>query len=104
MPNVGTYILTNTDFAKVSTMLEIEFDPTKIYEIQNQGESLYVRAGEDGTGDRIETNQVCYYDPEGGDDLYIAPVFPDSKIEKRININALDKKKQKNHEIWGNEA
>ena len=105
MSNVDTYVLTNTTYAKVSELLEIEFDPTKLYEIQNQGDDLYFRTGENGTGDRVNYNGVCYYDPatEGGDNLFVAPVYPYSEKEKRININALDKKVQKNHEIWGRE-
>lgn len=86
-------------------MFEIEFDPSKLYEIQNQGDDVYIRTGENGTGNKIGENKVCYYDPEGegGDNLYIAPVYPESGKQKRININAIDKKKQKNHEIWRRE-
>ena len=101
MANIGAFILTNTTYAKVSEICEIEFDSTKLYEIQNQGDDLYFRTGDEGTGDRVNAGRVCYYDPEGegGDNLYVAPVYPNSGKEKKININAIDKKIQKNHEI-----
>lgn len=102
MANIGAFILTNTTYAKVSEICEIEFDSTKLYEIQNQGDDLYFRTGDEGTGDRVDEGKVCYYDPTGGgdgDNLYVAPVYPNSLKEKKININAIDKKIQKNHDI-----
>ena len=93
MTNIGTFILTNTDFQKVATLADITFDDDKIYTIQNEGDPVYIRAGvNNGKGNILNYGDICYYDTVGNDDLYVAPLYPNSSKEKVINISARGKK------------
>ena len=93
MTNIGTFILTNTDSQKVANVTGVTFEDDKIYTIQNEGDALYIRAGvNNGKGNILQYGEKCYYDTEGNDDLYVAPLYPNSIKEKVINISARAKK------------
>ena len=92
MANIGTFVFTNMGFQKVSTLAEITFDENNLYEIQNQGGDIMLRAGTEGTGEILGYKDVRNYETAGSDDLYIAPLYPNSGREIKINISARAKR------------
>lgn len=85
MANLGTYVLTNKDYKLLSEITGIAFTSGKMYEMQNLGEDFYIRIGTEGDGFVVKTLEKFMYSTNV-DDIYIAPVCPDSVKEKKINI------------------
>ena len=85
--NIGSFVLTNTDYALLSETINKTFDSDKIYIIQNLGGDIFVRCGTEGKGNLIEFKKIFYYDTKENDDLYIAPAVSSMHRTNEINIS-----------------